>query len=256
MLDFLSVVPLEALLVAFAAALFAGVVKGMVGFGMPMIIVSTTASLLSPELSIAALLLPTLASNGYQAFRQGAGQAVATIREFKWFLIVGGAILVLVAQLVTNVPQNIFFLTLGSFVTLFSVLQLLGWLPNIPARTTKTDVAVAAICGVTGGMSGIWGPPTVTYLTAVNTPKLDQIRIQGVIYGLGAVALFAAHIKSGLLTPANTLFSAALVVPAMVGTFLGTQFNNRIDQRMFRKLTLIVLVLAGLNLLRRGAFGA
>jgi len=92
----------------------------------------------------------------------------------------------------------------------------------------------------------------VAYLTAINTPKQDQIRIQGVIYGLGAVALLGAHIRSGVLTPTTGLFSAVLVLPAFVGTYFGLKINDRIDQVVFKKATLFILLLAGLNLLRRG----
>ena len=53
--------------------------------------------------------------------------------------------------------------------------------------------------GLIGGISGIGWPPTVMYLTAIATAKSEQIRIQGVIYGLGAVALIAAHLGSGVL---------------------------------------------------------
>ncbi len=102
-----------------------------------------------------------------------------------------------------------------------------------------------------GGLSGVWGPPTVAYLTALKTPKHDQIRIQGVIYGLGAVALFGAHLSSGILNRETLTLSALLVLPAVLGMLVGFRMQDRIDQIVFRRATLIVLLLAGLNLIRR-----
>lgn len=89
----------------------------------------------------------------------------------------------------------------------------------------------------------------------MNTPKAEQMRVQGVIFGLGAVALFFAHIQSGVVTWATIPFSALLVVPAVAGVLLGFRLQDRIDQKQFKHLTLIVLFLGGLNLIRRGIMG-
>jgi len=50
-------------------------------------------------------------------------------------------------------------------------------------------------------------------------------------------------------------FSLALSVPALLGMALGFAVQDRIDQALFRRATLIVLLLAGLNLLRRALMG-
>jgi uncharacterized membrane protein YfcA len=88
-------------------------------------------------------------------------------------------------------------------------------------------------------------------LTALETPKAAQMRIQGVIYGLGAVALTVAHVGSGILTLRTAAFSALMIVPALVGMRLGFALSDRFDQATFRRATLAVLLIAALNLLRR-----
>jgi hypothetical protein len=57
----------SAFLAALALALFAGFVKGAVGFAMPMILVSGFAVFLPQELALAGLILPTLVTNLSQA---------------------------------------------------------------------------------------------------------------------------------------------------------------------------------------------
>ena len=111
------------------------------------------------------------------------------------------------------------------------------------------------VAGFLGGISGIWGPPTVMYLTALGTQKHEQMRAQGVIYGLGAVSLVGAHIGSGVLNAATWPLSAAMIVPALIGMFCGRQVMDRIDQVVFRRATLFVLLVAGLNLMRRALVG-
>lgn len=65
------------LLICLAVAMLAGVVKGMVGFAMPMILVSALSSFLTPELALAGLILPTVVTNGFQELRQGLRPACA-----------------------------------------------------------------------------------------------------------------------------------------------------------------------------------
>jgi len=78
--------------------------------------------------------------------------------------------------------------------------------------------------------------------------------IQGVVYGLGAVMLCAAHLRSGVLSGATLPLSALMVLPALAGMALGLAVQDRFDQRTFRRATLAVLLVAGLNLLRRALF--
>ncbi|MTH98691.1 sulfite exporter TauE/SafE family protein [Roseibium sp. RKSG952] len=243
------------LLLAFAVAFVAGWVKGMVGFAMPMVLISGLSTTLSPDLALAGLILPTLVTNGVQALREGAAAALSSIRQFRVFLSVGLIFLLVGAQLVSLVPARVFLLMIGVPVTFFAFIQLIGFALKLDKPSARVEAAIGAIAGFVGGMSGVWGPPTVAYLTALNTPKREQLRVQGVIYGLGAVALVVAHLGSGILRSETLPFSAALIVPALAGLWAGMLLQDRIDQTTFRKVTLLVLLIAGLNLLRRGIFG-
>lgn len=240
---------------ALGVALLAGVIKGVVGFAMPMVMISGLGSFMAPELALAGLILPTLVTNGMQALRQGLAMAWASIRRFRLFLVIGLVMLVGSAQLVTLLPASVMLLLIGVPVTFFAVLQLLGWTLSLDGPRRGAEAAIGAFAGFIGGISGVWGPPTVAYLTAINTPKIEQMRVQGVIYGLGALALFGAHIQSGVMRAETAPFSAAMIVPAVLGMWLGTMIQDRIDQAVFRKVTLWVLLIAGANLIRRGLMG-
>lgn len=84
----LSLVVLAALI-----TLFAGFVKGAVGFAMPMIMMSAFTAFLSGQTALALLILPTLATNIAQAFRQGP--AAARESAWKFRLHIGAVILTL-----------------------------------------------------------------------------------------------------------------------------------------------------------------
>lgn len=242
------------LILALLVALISGLVKGVVGFAMPLVLISGLTFFIAPEYALAGLILPTLVSNMMQSLRQGPTAAWQSIKLFRVFLIAGGITLVIAAQLVRVVPDDVLKLVIGIPVVFFAVLQLSGYQFHLAKRTTIVEASAGGFAGVMGGMSGVWGPPTVAYLTALNTPKYDQMRIQGVIYGLGSAALAGAHIGSGVLRAETWPFSAALILPAALGMWIGGKVMDKIDQQLFRRATLFVLLVAGANLVRRALF--
>lgn len=251
----LSLLTPNELLLAAGVALVAGWVKGMVGFAMPMVLVSGLSMFLPPDLALAGLILPTLVTNGFQALREGIPAAISAMKAFRVFLAAGLVFLVIGAQVVSSLPASTFLLMIGIPVSFFALIQILGVQLVLRNPSPRIELGIGSVAGFVGGMSGIWGPPTVAYLTALNTPKAMQMRVQGVIYGLGAVALLVAHVGSGIFRADTAPFSAALILPAAIGMWIGLQLQSRIDQALFRKVTLLVLLVTGLNLLRRGLMG-
>jgi uncharacterized protein len=246
--------PNSLILLTLVIALCSGLVKGVVGFAMPLVLISGLTTFVAPELALAGLILPTLATNIMQSLRQGPAAAWESIRTFRVYLIAGCLTLVVSAQMVRLVPDQVLQLLIGVPVVFFALLQLTGIRFHLARRRAWLEASVGGFAGAIGGFSGVWGPPTVAYLTALDTPKADQMRIQGVIYGLGSLALLGAHVGSGVLRAETWPFSAALIPPAVLGMWLGGLIVDRIDQRAFRRATLIVLLLAGANLVRRALF--
>lgn len=239
----------------FAIALLAGVVKGVVGFALPLILLSGLGSLVSAEIALSAMILPTLLGNVWQALRYGIPAVLQSIRTHRRFILTTCIVLLISAQAVPYVNSNMLLLSLGVVIFSFSAMQLMGWQPRIGNPTPAVQIGVGAITGALGGISSVWGPTTVMYLTALKTEKTEQIRTQGVIYGLGAITLAVAHTGSGILNTDTARFSALLVVPSMLGLVVGFAIQDRINQQVFGRVTMLVLLIAGLNLIRRGLLG-
>lgn len=247
---------LWAFIAVFAVTAFGGFVKGAVGFALPMIMISGAGSLMSAEVAIASIILPALVTNIIQSIRQGLGKAWGTVRKY-WRLHVTLLVMIAVfAQLVTVLSDVALFLILGSMVTVFGVIQLIGWRPGFPQeRKNIVEWFTGVVAGFFGGLAGIWGPPILLYLLARDTPKQELVRTQGTTFLIGSIVLVGAHLRSGVLNDVTIPFSAALVIPAVLGLMLGQMLQDRLDQAKFRRLTLWVLVIAGVNLLRRGLIG-
>lgn len=245
-------------LFAFACAvtLLGGFVKGAVGFAMPLIMISGMGIAIEPQLVVACIVLPILMGNGLQVLRAGFGPATEAVREH-WRYITLVCVMILVsAQFLKSIPTDVMFVVLGVPVVGLCAIQLAGWRPSIsPALRRPFEWVAGTLSGILGGLAGTWGPPTVLYLLALNTPREKQMSVQGVIYGLGSVMLFLGHLKSGILNAQTWPLSAVLVIPAMLGMWLGFKLGDRFDQDRFRRATLWVLVIAGANLIRRGVMG-
>lgn len=242
----------SAFVAALAVTLAAGFVKGAVGFAMPMVMVSAFSSFLPPEVALAGLILPTLFTNLSQAFRQGAGEMVATTLTYRRFLIATVVFIAVSAPFVTVIPRTAFLLLLGIPITGFAALQLSGVPLALPlAHRARAEWALGVVGGLYGGVSGIWGPPLLVYLLSTGVPKVEAVRAQGVVFLIGAVALLTAHLVTGIANAQTLPFSAALAVPAMLGLRLGYAAQDRLDQHRFRRWTQGMLVLTGLNLVRQ-----
>ncbi|WP_062563603.1 sulfite exporter TauE/SafE family protein [Paracoccus aminovorans] len=240
------------LALAIAITLFSGFVKGAIGFAMPMIMLSALGSFLTAQQAVAAVILPVLLTNIRQALRQGWRPAAQATWAYRWHIGMVVLFIPVSAFFATRVPQWLMYALIGVPITLYAGWQLAGRSLALPIHhRRRAEIATGIIGGLIGGISGIWGPPLIVLLLSLHAPKAEQMRVQGVVFFIGAVVLTAAHLQSGLLNAQTLPFSAALVVPAIIGMGLGYLAHDRLDVVQFRRWTLVLLVLTGLNLIRR-----
>lgn len=252
---FVATYGLAATLGAAFAMAAGGFAKGVVGFALPLVGVSLAGSFVPFDVAVALLIVPMLVSNLVQGLRGGLAAALTTARRFWLILAILGVTIALSAQLVVVLPERALFAILGSVVTGFATIQLAGWRPRFPAqRRTLVEALVSVAAGFLGGVSGIWGPPLVLYLITLDLPKTEMVRAQSLMFLLGSIVLFFAHLHSGVLDATTLPASIWMTVPAMLAMFIGYEVHDRLDQDVFRRATLVVLVLTGLNLLRRAVF--
>src|SRR5690606_5938649 len=141
---------------------------------------------------------------------------------------------------------------LGLPIVVFALTQLAGWQLRFQARNRgRAEISTGVVGGFFGGISGVWGPPTIALLLSLGVDKRESVRVQGVVYLIGAAALALAHTGSGVLNARSLPLSAALVLPAMAGLWVGFAIQDRLDAARFRRWTLVVLAISGANLLRR-----
>lgn len=237
---------------ALAVTAGAGFVKGAVGFAMPMIMMSAFGSFLDAETALALLILPTVVTNVAQAFRQGGSAAWASVVKYRLHIGMLVLFIPISAMFVTVLPQALMYGLLGLPIIAFALAQLAG--RSLAVRIehrARAEAGLGIIGGLYGGISGIWGPPLLVYLLSTGADKHETVRVQGVVFLIGAVVLLGAHLGSGVLNGQTLPLSALMVVPAGFGMWLGFRLHDRLDAARFRRWTLVLLVLTGLNLVRR-----
>jgi uncharacterized protein len=223
---------------------------------MPLVMISGLSIFLDPLVAVACIVLPIVMSNLLQVMRFTWSQAGEAVREFWRYILIVCVMIVVTAQFVTMIPTQVFYLVLGVPVVMLSLVQLVGVRFHIaPGWRTPSEWGVGFVSGAVGGLTGTWGPPTVLYLIALKTPKDKQLLVQGVVYGLGSVSLLAGHLQSGVLNAVTAPVSAVLLIPAFLGMQVGFWMSDRLNPETFRRATLVVLVIAGANLVRRGLMG-
>ena len=253
--EFVATYGLAATLGATFAMAAGGFAKGVVGFALPLVGVSIAGSFVPFEVAVALLIVPMLVSNFVQSLRGGIRSALASIWRFRLMLAILTVTIALTAQVVVLLPEQVLFAGLGLVISGFAALQLAGWRPHFPDHHRRlVEGAVGLVSGVLGGLTGVWGPPLVMYMITLDMPKTEMVRVQSLSFLIGSVVLFAAHLHSGVLDATTLPASIWMTVPTMVAMFVGYAVHDRLDQDVFRRATLIVLILTGLNLLRRAVF--
>lgn len=239
-------------LAAFGITAFAGFVKGALGFAMPMIMMSAFGSIMPAAVALPAMILPTLFTNIQQAVRDGRPAATASAWKFRLHIAMVAIFICVSAGFAAMIPQWVMYALLGVPITAFAIWQLSGrpLVLNLRHRR-RAEGWSGVIGGLYGGISGIWGPPLIVYLLSIGIDKKEQVRVQGVVFLIGAVVLTGAHLASGLLNAQTLPLSALLCVPAFAGMMAGFALHDRLDVAQFRRWTLVLLILTGLNLIRR-----
>lgn len=233
------------------AFLLGGFSKGGVGFGLPLIAMPIMAIVMPIPLAIGLMTVPIVLSNVWQAF--SGGLHVAMFRRF-WTLI--AALIVataLAAHILTRVDQAAVSIFIGVLVALFVLSQALSFRISVSQKAeARMKPIIGVLSGFLGGISGIFGPPLLTFLVALKLPKEEFLCAVGLIYLTGIFPLFATLIYNGVITMEALTVSLAACVPLFVGVVIGAWMRNRVSAVMFQRVVLIMLFLVSMNLIRQG----
>jgi len=230
--------------------LLAGVVKGAIGIGLPLITIPSLAFFVGVPQAIAVMSLPILITNGYQAFWNPEWRgALGRFWPMMTFLVAG---VLLGANLLVALDERSLYTVLGVAVIVFGVLNLANPRLTVPERAQRwLPAPVGFGAGLLGGLSNFFGPPIVMYLVALKLPREAFVATTGLAFFAGGIPLYRMLIAYGIYGWGLAAASAVAVAPVLAGVRVGERLRQRVPQEAFRLMVLGLLILIGLNLLRR-----
>ena len=233
------------ILVALGVFLIAGVVKGLVGMGLPTITIALTSLVLPLSDTIALVALPTIFTNLWQA---AVGGNFRRIARRHWPLVVPLAVtLYLTMWAVGRKAPDWAFLVLAIVLVTYSALGLFRIRLHIHADLEKPLAPViGVISGFVAGVVGVPVVPLMPWLQGLDIKPGELVQTLGVVLCATSLSLTVSLLKFGLLDGPHAIVSAIAVVPAIAGMALGARIRRRMSVDQFRLAVLWALLLTGL----------
>lgn len=229
--------------------LFASIVKGFLGIGLPAAAMAFLTLIMPPAEAIPLLWLSILATNTLQFAHAPDKWEIA--REYWLFALAIMVCIFVTSIFIPDYPTGLLTVAIGVAMVLFSLNLLLGIKLRIgPGR--RWHLAFGALSGVLGGISSIWSPTVAMYLVARDVPKDRFIGATGFLFLAGVLPLGAGQVVAGILTGPVLVKSVLALCVVLVGFRIGELLRNRISQALFRKAVLIAFLVLGLRLIANG----
>ena len=238
-----------------AAALFAGgFSKGVTGIGLPPIATPIIAMVTDVPTAVGLMAVPIVISNGWQAV--AGGLLVASARRFKMLLIAIPPGVVLGGAVLSFGDPDLLFMLLGIVVAAFAALSLFRPALHMPeGMAARLALPVGFAAGLIGGISSLFVPILASFLLSMRLKPEEFVSGLGLLFFAGGVTLTLVTAGFGLLTAEGWAASLFAIVPVTLGQIAGRRVRRGVDAETFRRIVLVLLLLIGLNLLRRAIFG-
>ncbi|WP_041793970.1 TSUP family transporter [Pararhodospirillum photometricum] len=233
--------------------LAAGMVKGLLGLGLPTLAMGLLGLFLDPAASAALLLLPSLLTNLWQAGHGGpVGPLLRRLAPLLAGIVVGT---VLGAPLMGGDPRLVRGL-LGLTLMIYAGGGLRGPRPSRrPREGWGWSAGVGGLTGLLTGATGVFVLPAVPYLATLGLDRGRLVQALGLSFSVSTLALAAVLAAGGRLPVSALGWSALAVGPALVGMALGARLRRLASPATFRRLFFGGLLALGGEMVLRAAVG-
>jgi uncharacterized membrane protein YfcA len=164
----------------------------------------------------------------------------------QWPLIVPFGSCHLTVWLIGQKGPDWAFLVLAAVLILYSGLGLLRIRVHIHGDLEKPLAPViGVVSGFIAGLVGVPVVPLMPYLQGLDIKPTELVQTLGVVLCATSVTLTLSLLQFGLLDGPRAVVSAAAVVPALAGMWLGQQVRLRLSIEQFRLAVFWALLLTG-----------
>lgn len=235
------------------AFFLAGFVKGVVGFGFPIIVLVVLTLTIGLFDALAILIVPTLVTNVWQAL---SGPYFAAVMQRMWLYFVCAATGILIAsRFLTAVNVDLLTGLLGVVLFFFALSRLFNF--HIDVDRAKEPVLAVVLGTINGGLTGFTGSfmvPSVLYMQALGFSKDMLVQAMGMFFAISTLMLTLSLGANSLLGVDNLKLSVIALVPSFIGIFAGRWARDQVNEVQFQRIFLLALLILGSYLVWRSAF--
>ena len=241
-----------AFVLVFTIFFIAGCVKGVLGFGLPLITMSLLPFVIPVELAIVLSALVQPATNiGQLISTGGAKQAFQSTWTILLALVPSIA---LGAWFLSELEGNSHLIILGLTLIAFAVYSISGFSIAIPkVRQNLAGAITGLIAGGVGILTSINGMFFIMYLVGIGAGRQAFRAAIALLFIVSGVLINSGFWFAGLLNQNNVIIGALVLVPCFLGMWGGNLIGNRIPNDVFRKMILYALLVIGCIFIWRGA---
>ena len=240
----------ELLMVA-ATFLLAGFVKGVIGLGLPNVVMGLLGLIMAPAKAATLLLLPSLVTNIWQML---AGPSLRGLSRRLWSMLVGIGLGAWAGSgLIAGHSAHLATAGLGAALLAYAAVGLGRLQLHVaPGAEPWAAPLVGLANGVVTGATGVFVIPSGPYLSALGLSRDDLVQALGLTFTTCTVALAAGLAYRGALASDNVAGSLLSVLPALLGLAAGAWVRSRVRPKTFRLFFFLGLAALGAELVWHG----
>lgn len=231
----------------------AGLVKGVVGLGLPTIAMALLALLMTPAQAAALLIVPSLITNVWQI---RPWSALPPLLRRLAPMQIGVCMGTLAGAWALGAPAGAWAtVCLGAALIGYAVWGLTGARLTVRAASEPwLGPLTGALTGLVTAATGVFVIPAVPYLQALGLQRDALIHAMGISFTVSTMALAAGLYFNAQYSSASLGASALLLLPALAGMAAGQHLRHRLSPLLFRKVFLGSLIVLGLHMVLKEMF--
>ncbi|MBT3430675.1 MAG: sulfite exporter TauE/SafE family protein [Proteobacteria bacterium] len=235
---------IEVYLITGLIFLLAGTVKGIVGFGLPLVSITLLTPLYGLVDAIAVMVLPAMVTNFWQALNGGR---FTSLWKRLWPLYLSGAVSTVIAtSALVQIDVQWPTVLLGSVILAYSLVGLTAWQPAEPGRReTWLSPATGVVTGLITGLTGVLVFPLTIYFQALNLDRRALFQAMGIYLLMANVALALVFGWQSAFPEEITQLALIGIVAGFVGMALGQRIQAHLSAQQFKRVFFCSLAVVG-----------
>ena len=236
-------------LLTFIAVVFflAGVVKGVIGLGLPTVSMGLLAVAMPPAHALAIVIVPGILTNIWQTF--GGPYFVGIVKRL-WPLLLSLAVGIwLNRDMMTGPYARHGTVLIGVLLVIYAIISLRKFALTVPSSREKSIGGVIGLTtGLISGATGVQVIPSMPFFQALGMKKDELIQALGVFFTVATVAQAFNLSTAGVLNQSTALPGVIALACAFTGMAIGQSVRSRLEPEAFRRWFLIAMFLLGIYL--------